>query len=465
MDWVEKYRPSHITELVGNRDVIKRMVEWAQKWTPASKPLLLYGKPGIGKTSGAHALANDMDWEVLELNASDQRTKDVIERIAGSGSTTQSLYGAKQKLIILDEADNLQGNADRGGARAISSVLKNARQPVILIANDAYGITPEIQKISEKLQFKAVQARSIASRLKDICLWEGVTCSEEALMILAQRAQGDIRSAVNMLYASSIGNNSLTSQDLFISKKDHRSSIFDLVGAVFGMKEDQNPLQMSYEVDETPDRILPWIEEQIPKIPDISGQNRSYHWLARADRYLGRTFRMQYYTLWRYASALMVFCVSVPKGQNIRFRVMPPHRRNRIATAKKQQQIRHAILSRLADTLHISQAHILEEYTRCISFIAANDPKTFAKTFACDKEQLFYITGDPELAGSVMAEIEQEEKKRLESKGDEKIKKKKQKKDEEEQGPVLTDQTKPETRDQEETPLSNNQSTLFHFGV
>ena len=141
MDWAEKYRPARLEDIVGNTSAIRQIAAWAMNWTNKSKPLLIYGKPGIGKTSSAYALANDMRWEVIELNASDQRTAAVIERIAGIGSPTASLTGSVRKLIVLDEADNLQGTADRGGAKAIIECIRKAQQPMILIANDLYGLS------------------------------------------------------------------------------------------------------------------------------------------------------------------------------------------------------------------------------------------------------------------------------------------------------------------------------------
>ena len=166
MDWAEKYRPARLEDIVGNTTAIRQIAAWAMNWTNKSKPLLIYGKPGIGKTSSAYALANDMGWDVIELNASDQRTAAVIEHIAGVGSVTASLTGSVRKLIVLDEADNLQGTADRGGAKAIIECIRNAQQPMILIANDLYGLSPELRFRCEPVQFKAIPARSIGPRLK-----------------------------------------------------------------------------------------------------------------------------------------------------------------------------------------------------------------------------------------------------------------------------------------------------------
>ena len=222
MDWAEKYRPARLEDIVGNTTAIRQIAAWATNWTNKSKPLLLYGKPGIGKTSSAYALANDMGWEVIELNASDQRTAAVIERIAGIGSTTASLTGSKRKLIVLDEADNLQGTADRGGAKAIIECIRNAQQPMILIANDLYGLSPEIRFRCEPVQFKAVPARSIGPRLKYLCAAEKITCSDAALHSIAESAEGDIRSAVNMLYASAIGRDRLEDLQVHTSQKDKR---------------------------------------------------------------------------------------------------------------------------------------------------------------------------------------------------------------------------------------------------
>src|SRR5690606_34395586 len=138
------------------------------------------------------ALARDQGWEVIELNASDQRTAGVIERVAGSAASMNTFFGGK-RLIILDEADNLHGTADRGGMRAIAGIIKNTFQPIVLIANDVYGLTPTIRNLCLEIKFGSVQSRSMIPALKKVCENEGVLCSLDAIQQLAEGAGGDLR--------------------------------------------------------------------------------------------------------------------------------------------------------------------------------------------------------------------------------------------------------------------------------
>jgi replication factor C large subunit len=411
MDWAEKYRPAHLADIVGNATAVRQMADWAKTWTKKSRPLLLYGKPGIGKTSSAWSLANDMGWEVIELNASDQRTAAVIERIAGAGSTTASLTGASHKLIILDEADNLQGTADRGGAKAIVDCINRAQQPMILIANDLYGLSPEIRNRCDPVQFKAVQARSIVPRLKYLCSAEKVTCSETALRVIAESAEGDIRSAVNMLYASAIGRTTLDDDQVHTSQKDERVSIFTLITALFGRNTDEDLMRLSWEVDDTPETIEQWVEGSVHLIPDISGTELAYRYLSRADEYLGYTYRRQYYTLWRYATAIMLLGVAdAAGGKGIHARIMPPERWQKMSTAKKQKAIRISTLNKVAALMHMPQNTLREQYLGTVSLLIELDPAGFARDLSFDTDQLNFFLSDRARAAGIIRALVQEEK-------------------------------------------------------
>jgi replication factor C large subunit len=470
MDWAEKYRPAHLTDIVGNATAVRQMAEWAKTWARKSRPLLLYGKPGIGKTSSAWALANDMGWEAIELNASDQRTAAVIERIAGAGSTTASLTGASHKLIVLDEADNLQGTADRGGAKAIVECIIRAQQPMILIANDLYGLSPEIRSRCEPVQFKAVQARSIVPRLKYLCSAEKISCSDTALRIIAESAEGDIRSAVNMLYASAIGRTTLDDDQVHTSQKDERVSIFTLITALFGRTPDEELMRLSWEVDDTPETIEQWVEGSVHLIPDIAGTGLAYQYLSRADEYLGNTYRRQYHTLWRYATAIMLLGVAdATGGKGLHARIMPPERWQKMSTAKKQKSIRISTLNKVAGMMHIPQDTLREHYLGMVSQLIEHDPAGFARDLSFDADQLNFFLSDRARSAAVIKALVQEEKekeKELEKELQKKAKEEKKKKTEPVPEPPERESPFPEIPDTQREPgekksPAKTQSTLF----
>jgi replication factor C large subunit len=457
MDWAEKYRPARLGDIVGNPAALREVADWAKAWTRRSRPLILYGKPGIGKTSTAYALAHDMGWEVIELNASDQRTAAVIERIAGEGSTTSSLTGSSRKLIVLDEADNLQGTADRGGAKAIIEIIKRAHQPIILIANDLYGLSPELRSRCDPVQFKAVPVRSIAPRLKYLCSAEKIACTDAAIRTIAESAEGDIRSAVNMLYASAVGRNRLDDGEVHTSQKDERVSIFSLISAIFRDTADFELMRLSYDVNDTPETIEQWVEGNVHLIENPDRVGRAYRYLSRADEYLGLTYRRQYHTLWRYATAVMLLGVAdAAGGTGIHGRITPPERWQKMAAAKKAKAIRIGLLNKIAGIMHIPQNTLRERYLAIISLLVANNPESYSKEMALDADQLNFFLNDRVRSQEIIKALLKEEKER----------------ERELQKKTKTEKSgQPETRKQEEPepspaaagnkPQSRTQSTLF----
>lgn len=457
MDWAEKYRPARLEDIVGNTTALRQIAEWARNWTKKSKPLLIYGKPGIGKTSSAHALANDMGWDVVELNASDQRTAAVIEHIAGVGSITASLTGSSRKLIILDEADNLQGTADRGGAKAIIECIRNARQPMILIANDLYGLSPELRFRCEPVQFKAIPARSIGPRLKYLCAAEKITCSDSAIRSIAESAGGDIRSAVNMLYASAIGRDRLEDLQVHTSQKDERVSIFSLITAIFHKTTDEDLMRLSYDVDDTPETIEQWVEGNVHLLPTPSAVTEGYRHLSRADEYLGYTYRRQYYTLWRYAMAIMLLGVAdASLGKGIHTRIMPPERWQKMSTAKKQKAIRIITLNKIAGVMHIPQNTLREKYLDILSLLVEHDPAAYARNLMFDADQLNFFLHDKARSTEIIKSLLPEEK------AGEKEQQKKSKKEKlQKPGQRELEEPSPSPEQVEKKPLPRSQSTLF----
>jgi replication factor C large subunit len=457
MDWAEKYRPARLEEVVGNTTALRQIAEWARNWTRKSKPLLIYGKPGIGKTSSAYALAHDMGWEVVELNASDQRTAAIIDHIAGVGSLTASLTGSSHKLIILDEADNLQGTSDRGGAKAIIECIKKARQPMILIANDLYGLSPELRYRCEPVQFKAIPARSIGPRLKYLCAAEKITCSDAAIRSISESASGDIRSAVNMLFASALGRDRLEDLQVHTSQKDERVSIFSLITAIFHQTTDEDLMKLSYDVDDSPETIEQWVEGNVHLLTTPSAVTNGYRHLARADEYLGYTYRRQYYTLWRYAMAIMLLGVAdAAGGKGIHTRIMPPERWQKMSTAKKQKAIRTITLNKVAGTMHIPQNTLREKYLDILSLLVEHDPAGYSRDLMFDADQLNFFLHDKARSAEIIKSLLSEEK-AGEQEQQKKSKKEKLQKPEQRE----LEESTPPSENTEKLPMSRSQSTLF----
>jgi len=147
-----------------------------------------------------------------------------------------------------------------------------------------------------------------------------------------------------MLYASAIGRTSLADDQVHTSQKDERVSIFTLVSAVFSKTPDEELLRLSYDVDDTPGELSSsgW-REMSTSSPTPLRWPKPTASLARADEYIGYTYRRQYHTLWRYATALMLLGVAdAAGGRGIHARIMPPERWQKMSTAKKQKAIRYS---------------------------------------------------------------------------------------------------------------------------
>ena len=313
-DWTERYRPTTLSEVRGNDKARDAFEEWAQTWDDHGQAVILYGSPGVGKTSAAHALANDMGWETVELNASDQRTADVIERFAGRAANNATLAGSaggggasggdtdSRQLVILDEADNIHGTYDRGGASAITKLVNESGQPIVLIANEFYEMSRGLRNACEDIEFRDVSSRSIVPVLRDICRREEIDYESDALDAIADTNDGDLRGAIKDLQAAAEGRDAITAEDVVTAGRDRSMDLFPFLDAVLKEQSAEEALQSAYRVDETPDDLTKWLENNLLSVYDSREAARAYDALANADRWLGRVRATQNYSYWRYAT-------------------------------------------------------------------------------------------------------------------------------------------------------------------
>ena len=110
---VHKYKPKGIKEIEGQDLQIEKLKDFIINHSrQKKKAVLIYGPSGIGKTSTAYAIANDLNYEIYETNASEFRNSEQINQKVGNAIKQQSLF-AKGKIILVDEIDGLSGHQDR----------------------------------------------------------------------------------------------------------------------------------------------------------------------------------------------------------------------------------------------------------------------------------------------------------------------------------------------------------------
>lgn len=310
-EWTEKYRPKRLSAVVGNEKAIEELRAWADELPrpKSKKAALLHGPAGCGKTSAAYALAAEKGWEVIELNASDQRNERVIRSIAGPASSSTT-FSRQTRLIILDEADNLHGSEDRGGTKAITEIVKLSSQPIILTANDKYKVGGGLTRNCRVIAFERIKAGTVFRVLHRICEERGISIENNALIALAKNAHGDLRSAINDLQALAMTartREQITEGDIVTGGRDQEEDIFGVLKLIFSPEEHglQEVLTALYNLDKTPEESIPWVYKNFTYNYDDARFLHGLEYLSRADLFLGRVRQRENYKFWRYASGLM----------------------------------------------------------------------------------------------------------------------------------------------------------------
>lgn len=363
LDWTEKYRPQALSQVVGHNKAVEELKNWAQAWmrgVPEARAIVLYGRAGIGKTTAAHALAHDMGWEVIEMNASDQRTAEIIEKVAGSASQMNTLQGSGMKrLVIMDEADNIHGTADRGGEKAILELIKKTHQPIILIANELYDMSAGLRGACKPIQFSSVMSRSMIPALKRIVEAEGIKCGLGVLEKIADNANGDLRSAINDLQAIAIGKTGIELPDIITGERDTKESIFKVLVKIFKGGNIIEAHNATFNLDENPEDLIQWVDENLPlEYTDAKDLEEGYRYLSRASVFLGRVSRRQNYNMWRYAGVLMTSGMIVARSHPYTgfVKYQPPTLWRKLGATKGMRHVRDSTAKKIGAHCHVSMS-------------------------------------------------------------------------------------------------------------
>jgi replication factor C large subunit len=293
--WVEKYRPKKIADVIGNEEAKSAFVDWLKNKRHTKKAVLLYGPPGVGKTTLVNAAANEFGFRVIEMNASDTRSEKAITAVAGPATSFVALdtfsSETKGNILFLDEVDGIAGNEDRGGVGAIIKIIETSRVPVIMAANDPdlEKLRP-LKKVSALVRFQQVRIPLVIAMLQKICQKERIKAEFEAIERIAQNSRGDVRSAINDLQSLAETDKTLTLQDtMALSARNKDISMDETLRGYFSAKSLQEASMLLSRSSVDYDDLLMAVGDNLPlRYADVTELAEAYDFVSKADMYRGR---------------------------------------------------------------------------------------------------------------------------------------------------------------------------------
>ncbi len=384
MLWTVKYAPKSLNEIQGQNKslaVIQRFIEDF----PKKKALLIYGPSGTGKTATVYAVAKQYDYELLELNASDFRTESDVNEKIKNAVIQQSLFG-KKKVILIDEIDGISGTYDRGGLNAILKLLEITKFPIFLTANNIWDKKfNELRKKVVLVEFSKLRYTSIKSVLKKICVYEKLECEDDALTQISIKAGGDLRSAIIDL--QSLGEKITLKKVEKLYDRDREEKIINSLLRVFKTTTEETALNAFDNVDENFEKIIFWIEENIPyeykKPYDLF---KAFEVLSKIDILKANIRRRNHWRFLSYIYYYLTVGIALSKDEKYNgfSRLRPPKRILNLWIANNKRAAMKSLAEKLYKKIHTGKNTLLKENIYYIKFILKHD-NTFLEQF---KEEL-----------------------------------------------------------------------------
>ncbi|XP_062607136.1 chromosome transmission fidelity protein 18 homolog [Saccostrea cucullata] len=292
--WVEKFAPSTYTDLLSDESINRTLLHWLKLWDyvvfgkdvrlkkkevtkkekekdqkkkkflpevideldkhnrPVQKLVLLNGPPGLGKTTLAHVIAKHSGYNVVEMNASDDRSADVFKTKLEAATQMKSVLESdpRPNCLIIDEIDgapsaainlllNFVKRSDDPGSKKKKKDEGILLRPIICICNDQY--VPALRQLRMNalvINFPQTEPARLASRLSEVAKAQSLKTDLNTLLALCDKTENDIRSCINTLQFCFKQKKELsmrTVQTMNVGQKDSNKSLFSMWYEVFSM--------------------------------------------------------------------------------------------------------------------------------------------------------------------------------------------------------------------------------------
>ncbi|KAI0059347.1 DNA replication factor C large subunit [Artomyces pyxidatus] len=267
--WTDRYAPQTLKEICGNKGNVEKLRDWLNDWcvlpndlkSGFKKPgpqgmnvfrgVMITGPPGIGKTTSAHLCAKLAGFTPIELNASDARSKKLVENSTniantsldgwmGGGSSTNAagITITDKSCLIMDEVDGMSAG-DRGGVGALAALIKKTKVPIICIANDRSA--PKMKPLiacTFDLKFRKPEAAAIRSRIMTIAFKEKMKIPANVIDELVTGVGSDIRQVLNMLSTWKLSSSTMDfDEGKMLSKMNEKYAVmtpFNIIQKILG---------------------------------------------------------------------------------------------------------------------------------------------------------------------------------------------------------------------------------------
>jgi len=311
MMWSDKHRPQSISDMIGNEEARTVLVEWFAKWKKGTKPILLVGPPGIGKTTIANLSGKQFGYDMISLNASDVRSKSRIFEVLNPVLGNISVLGSP--MIFVDEVDGIHGRADFGGAEALIKILKEPTVPIVLAANsDTSTKMKSIKKATKTIYFRPLPPRLLRLHLENILKMEGEKLSPGSLIKIIADSRGDIRSMINSAQALVGGFNPQTEKSFEILDVESGVNAFFKANSL----DEARSVIYSMAIDPR-EKINAFYSSIITSNLSQQDMAKMLEVISKADMLYGKIFKTQEWRLLRYLNEILLGLYQ--KGTSVRY--------------------------------------------------------------------------------------------------------------------------------------------------